>query len=95
MLLNFATLRANGVSLGSISGRVGGVLFPYVLDLKYQVGEGGEYLPMGIFGILAIGKSPYAKSEHFNPCDPIIDLFLFSHFKCGLRRTVADHTILY
>ena len=57
MLLNFATLRANGVSLGSISGRVGGVLFPYVLDLKYQVGEGGEYLPMGIFGVLAIGKT--------------------------------------
>ena len=59
LLLNFVTLRANGVSLGSKSGRVGGVLFPYVLDLKYQVGEGGEYLPMAIFGILAIGKSPY------------------------------------
>ena len=36
---------------------------------------------------------PYTKSEHFNPCDPIIDLFLFSHFKCGLRRTDHSYSI--
>lgn len=52
----YTLFRANGVSLGSISGRVGGVLFPFVLDLKDYIGEGGEWLPMAIFGALAIGK---------------------------------------
>ena len=27
-------VRSNGVGIGSIAGRVGGILFPFVLDLK-------------------------------------------------------------
>ena len=50
-------VRSNGVGIGSIAGRVGGILFPFVLDLKGKVNNGhGEYLPMAIFGSLAIGK---------------------------------------
>ena len=53
-------VRSNGVGIGSIAGRVGGILFPFVLDLKGKVNNGhGEYLPMAIFGSLAIGKSNF------------------------------------
>ena len=61
-------IRSNGVGIGSIAGRVGGILFPFVLDLKGKVNNGhGEYLPMAIFGSLAIGKfkSPCVKC-YFN-----------------------------
>ena len=50
-------VRSNGVGIGSIAGRFGGILFPFVLDLKGKVNNGhGEYLPLAIFGSLAIGK---------------------------------------
>ena len=59
-------IRSNGVGIGSIAGRVGGILFPFVLDLKGKVNNGhGEYLPMAIFGSLAIGKS---NSNFESPC---------------------------
>ena len=67
-------VRSNGVGIGSIAGRVGGILFPFVLDLKGKVNNGhGEYLPMAIFGSLAIGKSNFqqvasslSKNRFFN-----------------------------
>jgi len=46
-------IRSNGVAIGSIAGRVGGVLFPFVLDLKNFLPD-GDYIPMAIFGVLAL-----------------------------------------
>merc|ERR1712147_194234 len=74
-------IRANGVSLGSISGRVGGVLFPFVLDLQNNFTEGGMWLPMAIFGGLAIVAMVLA--------------FVFPETNGAPNMTTIDEAILF
>ena len=43
--------RANGVAIGSVSGRIGGIIFPFVLDMGSSI---GTFFPMALFGGLCL-----------------------------------------